>query len=266
MRDRLSENLIRISNPDVPIYRIFQLPWFRRVLEDRELALVSPHLWDDPFENFLSMCAITHTAQPDCPQEFFDRIRKPLYSQCWSMVDESDTLWRAYSWVVKDATTGRNKFAEYEGVQVRTTPRKLLRQLWDWCADDPQESCFLGRVRYMPQEAVKQYIADEIGKGGLQAFPGGRGHAESILFKQSAFNCEAEARLIYVEHSPKRLAVDHLAIPVNPSLVFDEVIFDPRLAPFQRNEREQQCRDTGFSGSIRSSQLYQKTLLEVVVP
>ena len=54
-------NLIDISDPDAPIYRTFRLAHFRAALSDQRMALVAPHLWDDPFENLVAHCGITDT-------------------------------------------------------------------------------------------------------------------------------------------------------------------------------------------------------------
>jgi hypothetical protein len=71
-------------------------------------------------------CCITGDGQ----QHFFDQIHSRVFAQCWSLSAESDALWRIYSTVVKDAS-GKNKFANSEGVKVRTTSRKLLAALED---------------------------------------------------------------------------------------------------------------------------------------
>ena len=156
---------IRIADPDAPIYRIFTLRRLRQLLTDRRLYLTRPESWDDPFENLLTMCAITHRS--GAPQQFFDLIRRPVFGQSWSRTPESDSLWRAYSIVKNDRRKTRNQCPDDEGVQVRSTPRKLLDALRAWCPNDPDEHCFVGAVRYLPQRDVQQYIADEIGRRRL---------------------------------------------------------------------------------------------------
>ncbi len=252
---------IRIADPDAPIYRIFKLRRFRQLLTDHRLYLARPESWDDPFENLLTMCAITHRS--GAPQQFFDRIRRPLFGQSWSGTPESDSLWRAYSIVKNDRRKTRNECPDDEGVQVRSTPRKLLDALRAWCPNDPDEHCFVGAVRYLHQRDVERYIGDEIGARRLGAFAGGRGHAESVLFKRTAFAHEDEVRLVYVagEEDPAKARV---LVPMDPAGVFDEVRFDPRLAPFEKIEREEEFRRLGFD-RVGRSDLYQGVLFEVVV-
>ena len=252
---------IRIADPDAPIFRIFKLRRFWQLLTDHRLYLAPPESWDDPFENLLTMCAITHRS--GAPQQFFDRIRRPLFGQSWSGTPESDSLWRAYSIVKNDRRRARNEYPDDEGVQVRTTPRKLLAALRAWCPNEPDEHCFVGAVRYLPQRDVERYIADEIGRHRLGAFAGGRGHAESVLFKRTAFAHEDEVRLVYVARD-EDAAHDGVLVPIDPAGAFDEVRFDPRLALFEKIEREDECRRLGFD-SVGRSDLYQEVLFEVGV-
>jgi len=260
------KNLIRIKDLDSPLHRIFRLNHLREAMRQRELVLVRPSMWDDPFENPLtSFCTWTVSDQQPWKQEFFAHLRKPIHAQCWSSVEESDTLWRVYSRYVKDEATFRNKCPEDEGVQVRTTPRKLFRSLWDYCQSDPQESCFLGRVVYLKKDQVAQYITNEIGHNRLLAFDGGLGHAESVLYKRSAFSHEAETRLIHVDHRQDQVPDDLLRVPIDPNDLFDEIIFEPRLVKFERLEREEEIRKLGYTGKIGVSDLYQRVFHQVVL-
>jgi hypothetical protein len=159
----MTSNLIRIE-PDTPIYRVFRLQYIGEVLQDNKLRLVPPASWEDPFENMLSRCAITYASGSPGQQEFFDRVRRPVFAQCWSAEPESDAIWRVYSRFDKDQDSGRNKAPQEEGVRVRTTAVKLLQALWDNSPTDHTDACFLGGVRYMPEDQVKQFIADEIGR------------------------------------------------------------------------------------------------------
>ena len=139
-------NMIGIDDPDTPIYRTFRFEYFRDALQRQSIALVAPALWDDPFENFLTGCAITYRYEGQWRQELFDSVRKPVYAQCWSLASESDALWRIYSTVLKHPETGRSTLVEGEGLKVRTTVRKLLGALCNWSPIPAESACFLGLV------------------------------------------------------------------------------------------------------------------------
>ena len=111
----------------------------------------------------------------------------------------------------------------------------------------------------MPEAQLEQYIADEIGKNQLLAFGGGRGHAESLLFKRTPFFHEKETRLIYVENRQKSLP-NPLLLTVEPDRLIEEIILEPRLGADEAQEREAELRGMGYHGSINQSRLYQKKL------
>lgn len=248
-------NLIRIPEPDTPIYRTFPYGRFREVLQKRELALVAPSLWDDPFENFLARCAINYMHNGQRQQECFDRVLRPVYAQCWSLAVESDALWRIYSKVDKDHQTGRNKMVEHEGVKVRTTASKLLGALWNAIPIQPSNSCFLGQVKYMPQDDAVQYVANEIIHERLNYFTRGVGQARALLMKREPFEHEREIRLIFVDHSGYCQHRKIFTIEVNPGELFEEAVLDPRLHPDDVSERKAELHTLGFNGPIIQSDL-----------
>jgi hypothetical protein len=206
---------------DHPIYRIFKREYLFDSLRTRELCLTRPRLWDDPFENMLERCAITWMGKTQARQEFFADKRAPIFAQCWSATSESDSLWRAYSWFKADRTSGRNSFPNEEGVQVRTTPRKLLSALATRApAGESDANWIIGQVTYHPEDEIPQAVANLVAKNGLGAFPGPEGHADSVLFKRKAFEHEAEVRLIYVDIARRFETQDRLRVPFTPEAVF----------------------------------------------
>ena len=52
---------------------------------------------------------------------------------------------------------------------------------------------------------------------------------------------------------------------MDPNLVFEEVAFDPRLALFERREREETAQRIGYRGPFADSGLYVGRLLDVIV-
>jgi hypothetical protein len=130
-------NLLDVADPNAPIYRTLPLKYIRQALGKREMALVSPSLWPDPFENLIVMTGITYTREQPYRQEFFDKTHHQVFAQCWSRTAESEAMWRIYSRVEKDAATDRNTYSNAEGVRVRTTAAKLLDALWRWCPTTP---------------------------------------------------------------------------------------------------------------------------------
>jgi hypothetical protein len=231
------------------------------------MALVSPSRWPDPFENLIAMTGITYTGEVPFRQEFFDKSRRQVFAQCWTLAAESDAMWRIYSTVDKDAGSDTNIARESEGVRVRTTARKLFSALWEWCpTPTAKECCFLGRVQYSPEHAVMQQLANIVGAEGIGAFSGGRGHAMALLTKRDAFAHEQEVRLVYVEpdNTMHDVAGDPLRfMHVEPSDLFEELTLDPRLGAADVADRITELREYGYSGLLNKSPLYQRVLLEI---
>jgi hypothetical protein len=250
-------------NPDEPVYRIYPLWFFEEALRLKTLVLLTPNKWDDPFE-FLPERSAIDLEGVQTPLEGF---LKPAFAQCWSRTKESDTLWRAYSRVSKDPHTRRNIHPREEGVQVRSTPRKLLDALRKWVSPDYIDSCFIGTARYGSAEQIQQFIANRVGQHREAAFTKARDRAEVLLLKRLAFVHEKEVRLIYVEQrkEPPPEEKELIRVPIDPNALFDEVAFDPRLEPFERCEHEDRSRKLKYSGPFRDDGLYRGCLLQIIV-
>jgi len=252
-----------IDDPDQSIYRITPLWFFEAIIRLRHIVLVPPAKWEDPFEQLPERCLVTDTSTRPYSQKPIGSLLRPAYGQCWSRVQRSDTLWRSYSRVIHDVHSDRNRCLGEEGVQLVSTSRKLLGALAAWSPFDASQSCFIGSVRYTAENVINQHLGSLVSKG-IEHFAVGRNRAELLLVKRPAFQHEAEVRLVYVEHRDVP-HMNHIQVPVEPNALFDEVSFDPRLAPFERREREQRARDLGYTGPFGADDLYEPCLLEIVL-
>jgi len=216
----LPEHLIRIADPDEPVYRIYPLWFLEEALRLRQIVLVAPHLWEDPFEVSASVIAVDQLKGDRYEQIIINQSLPPVYAQCWSAASESDTLLRAYSRVIKDPHFGRNICPRDEGVRVRSSPRKLLEALLKGTQLGHASSCFIGSVQYLAGDALLQQIANAVGTVGLNVFQHPANRAKLLLMKRQAFAHEAEVRLILVRHGADS-SNTVLPIQVDPNAVFD---------------------------------------------
>lgn len=225
------------------------------------MALVPPQRWDDPYESLPWMIAINRKSG----QTFLDGHIQPIFAQCWSGTCESDTLLRAYSRVTLDQHHNRNISIREEGVRVKSTPRKIIDAIIKSNQTFPKDAFYLGKVDYLPPDQIKQHIADTIYQKGDSALYGGIELAKLMLLKRPAFQYEDEYRLLYIEN---RGIQDQkiIQLTIEPNEVFEEVTFDPRLVAFERMEREANAKRLGYSGKFGTSDLYQKVLLQIVIP
>ena len=193
------EGIIGIPDPDAPIYRFYPLWFFEEALRLRQLVLVPPHRWEDPFEVLASGSTIADLRSMPYQQQPLAPYLRPAYAQCWSRTEESDTLLRAYSRVVKDSHFGHNTDPRHEGVRVRSSATRLICAGQDWTASLSGVVCFVGAVRYGTYDQIKQYLAGLIHQHGPAALGAGQLRAELLLLKRSAFSHEREVRFICVD-------------------------------------------------------------------
>lgn len=236
---------IRLSDADMdrPIYRIFSLWFLEQGLHN--LWLAPPSAWDDPFED---MCSKMAWHNSNGKQNHMLGYTIPAYAQCWSFEGESDVLLRAYSRVLLDPTTKRNLDPRYEGVQVRTTPRKLINALDFFLSTnkDPTLTLYFGAVEYDDDKAIGGAIAQGLQEVGPHAMGNGKNRATTLLYKRAAYKHEQEARIIALT----KQYVDGFSIKINPNELFDEITFDPRLVYFERLIRIERFKQLGYTGKF----------------
>ena len=191
-------------------------------------------------------------------QSFFDRVRPAslravLVTAFRIGCHLADLLTRRH-----DTYSTRNLEADREGMMVRTTARKLIQTLWDFSPIEPAEHCFVGRVIYLTTAQIENCIGRQVQRHGLNAFGGGLGHAESLLFKRDAFAHEKEVRLVYVDPPSQTPGTAGVNVSIDPNALFDEVVLDPRLYPSDVRDREVEVKVHGFKGPVRISGLYER--------
>lgn len=258
-------NIIHIQDPDQPIYRIFPLWFFEEALRVKNIMLVHPSTWEDPFEILSMFIAVEQNVNDKLVQEPINSSFIKVFAQCWSATKESDTLLRAYSRVVKDQHVRRNIMPRDEGVRVRTSPRKLLNALETGIQGNLEGLCYIGSVQYMSQAAIFQNIRDAVSKLGKNVFDKPNILARLALLKREAFSHESEVRLIFISDNSAP-GTKSIRVKIDPNILFDEVTFDPRLEIFERKERETLAKNLGYTGNIVESYLYLRPELVIRLP
>ncbi len=250
------------SDLDKPLFRIFPLWAFEDMLRVGRLVLVPPSFWEDPQEDIPSSIMMEG---PNHSQKPLAEYLNTAFGQCWSFESESDSLLRAYSRVTIDKVHGRNIEPRYEGVQVRTTPRKLIDALQPWAMRSDWGQIYLGRVEYLSGNQATQNVTNILARIGPREMGRGENRAQSLLLKRKAFSHEDEVRLIFVCIDTRKLP-EPLTVNLEPNDFIDEILYDPRLILFERREREEKARSLGYRGPFAESSLYQRTLFKTILP
>jgi hypothetical protein len=259
------EKALCVDDLDKFIYRIFPQWALAEAFRTKQLTLVPPSFWEDPFEVIESCIGVTHIEQGiEHPQIMLGQGLAPICAQSWSSTAESDTLLRAYSRVVKHPLHKRNTYPGEEGVKVRTTPRKLIKALLDATAGTDIEA-FIGDVEYLSTEELLDLLAILIAKHGKETFEDSANRVRLLMAKREGFSHEKEVRIGVILTDAVDLTGKVFKFNFEPELLFDEITFDPRLEDFERKERERDFRSLGYTGLYGASSLYQRTLLNIII-
>lgn len=228
------KNYLGIDDLDKTIYRIFPITRFLEMIKNKQMVLVKPKLWDDPFENLLLLSRF----QFDDGEIMEFESANSVYGQCWTENRESDAMWRIYS-------------PQKDGIRVSTTPRKLLSALKKEVGEFSSVRCFLGKVEYKNKKKL------------LEAFSqlhlldtSGEGIAKSLLYKRHAFSHEREIRLIYFGQDGT-CEDDLFKFNFEPATVIDRILFDPRMHKEVKEAYKNHIKTLGYDFEIRRSTLYE---------
>lgn len=218
-----------------PVYRIMPIHRFLETLEKKQLVLVHPKKWDDPFENAL-LSAQIKTADG---QIGAFAAKDYIYGQCWTTQKETDAMWRIYS-------------PDKQGIKVKTTPKRLLDALVATNPDYWELRCFIGKVTYLYQTELLEKLQKVDWRN-----TDGSGTAETLLYKRKEFSHEHEVRLIYCADQNNSKKSDVHPFEILPNEMFDEVVFDPRMNTELVQAYKLAISAKGFTNKISQSALYQ---------
>ena len=208
----MHHNTINIESEidlDIPIYRVYNCQRLLTLFQEKKNTLVKPALWDDPLENFILTTA-AKSFDEDSRYDFEARNR--FYGQCWSLIDESDAMWRIYS-------------PDKMGIKVKTTMNKLFNSLLN-SSETTSGDSFIGKVKYIDSELLRERLEDKSWLH-LEAISY-HGQAASLLFKRLEFTHEHEVRLLFLDH--RGVSGTTFQYSIDPLELFDEIQFDPRIS------------------------------------
>lgn len=250
---------------DKPIYRIFPRKWLLNALTTKQIALVAPRMWDDPFEIVDKAIQVEWREGGKIKSEIIQNL-PAVFAQSWSATEESDALLRVYSKMKNDKGRAKNEFADEEGIRVRTTPRKLFEAVSNAMqAVDDDIVCFIGAVEYVSQKDLLRGLANLLYSERLNALESVLNRARLLLKKRPAFVTEAEVRVMAI-HRTGRRNDDFQLVSINPNALFDELACDPRLMRAELLERHQELRDLGYTGNIHEWSLYANIIPSIQMP
>ncbi|MBA3017755.1 MAG: DUF2971 domain-containing protein [Proteobacteria bacterium] len=216
------------------IYRTISFSRLVELFETKQNTLLSPSLWDDPFENFILKAAFDLNGE-----KVTFSIHEKCFGQCWSLKRESDAMWRIYS-------------PDKSCVRIRTTVKNLAESL-SANLKGHRISAFIGKVEYFTEKKLqvhsKKIASDIMESTGIN-------FAKTLLVKRNSFEHENEVRLIYLgDKSEKSNKI--FKYKVDPYHLITSVVIDPRAPDQLFNVYKHYLREKlGFNGLIVKSKLY----------
>jgi hypothetical protein len=230
----------KVEDIDRPIFRFLTVERLFEIFKTHRNVLVSPKLWDDPFEHHIINSFIQQKAEDE--KDTCIGFRDNLYGQCWTQTRESDAMWRIYS-------------PRKNGARITTTPRKLLHSLFvDTGNDINNYSCFLGKVDYYTTDKLRKHLDKNALRWLIE--PSGKGLPQSLLFKRTPFKHEKEVRLL-INTKFKTVRNGNLyPYRFNPLEIIDDIVFDPRIDYKEFKDYKVKLQKLRFDKRIVKSKLY----------
>ncbi len=260
------ESFINIEEADLdkPIYRIVNLDYVVEMLRNDSNILVSPKLWDDPFENILS-----HVKFNDVAKDRVTMAKDNLtYLQCWSYSSENDLLWRVYS-------------PKGNSVRLKSTPRKLFECLnksktilsiknnpsiieFDSILDLPEYEgieVFVGNVIYLTKPEIYSFLKN-INHVKFKEL------ISSLFIKREPFINENEFRIALWHcdtYNPHIFEIksDFFEYQCIFNEYIDEIVFDPRLPQYKYEALSKTLYELGAQCTIAKSDIYEIPYIEI---
>jgi len=241
------KNILGNIKPDTKIYRVISIERFFELIENKNLVLVKPKLWDDPFENFLSKTVMTDSYGE---QGIFN-ITNEFYGQCWTQKKECDGIWRNYA-------------SLQSGVKIQTTVEKLLNVIYDDSNNFSMIHSFIGKVEYMSDKKIKDFLSHPNFLNWVTD-TSGKNPAQTLLIKRAEFSYEREVRVLYsTDTSLNKNTEDIKKFVINPLEFIDSIVFAPKIDINLFNIYRDKLVDIGFDKKVvTKSDLYKPFQIKI---
>ncbi len=254
-KDRIFEDILKENvffphtKLDDPIYRICNYDYIKNEFINKRINLRKVLEWDDPYENIVlrSRCIIFNKEEVS-----LKTLVASWFGLSWSKIPESDALWRIYS---------PNK----NGIQLKTTPRKLLSTLINL---NPNKfitfRIYMGYMNYFSKDEIRNFI-NEISIEGLASYASNLNFAKSLFIKRDTFKHEDEVRII-IDHKIDNDVYGDIVLDENKTFlnlqcnwneIIDSITLDPRIDDIETSKKKSELSELFPNVQISRSSLYE---------
>lgn len=237
-------NILNGLEPDEKIFRVLKVNRFFELVTKKELVLVKPFKWEDPFENFLSNTVFINPKK----QRHEFNLTNDFFGQCWTLNKECDGIWRNYA-------------SLKSGVKLQTTARKLLGAISNKDNKWSAISYFIGKIKYEGDEEIKNFLETKFLDWLL--YDRTKNVVKTLLIKRPEFAYEKEVRLLY-DDIEKKNEDDIMVFKIDPTNLIEEIVFAPKTSDAYYERCKKRLVKLGFSERIiQKSSLYEPWKIEI---
>lgn len=234
------------------VYKYIPLKYLIPLVVNKKLRIDKVAKWEDPYENFfLKSYFYTYASfYKQIVQVSTDEIRNRTYGQSWTMIEESDAMWRIYS---------NKDDIENIAVKVKIKIDNLFNIVYT--SDECMETS-IGPVNYKTNLDIinwlgnlknTEYLRLEIPKYAK----------ESLFIKRTPFAHEKEVRII-ISKDTQTPAEEFLLYDIPDLNVIEDFTLDPRLNEEDEVQITQKLEDIGVDRhKIKKSILYEFTPVDL---
>lgn len=193
-----------IVDKDKFVYKYISFDSLLQMLTEECIILVQTNYWEDVYENFI-LKENYYSSNGKKINAMW--LSKMFLGQCWTGKMSSDAMWRIYS-------------PDKKGVRIRTRIGKIMDVL------KSEESCFFGRVEYLPQAKIEKDLVSLRGNISMEQLS--YLMLESQFIKRNSFSHESEYRIIKMRKWNREESIPIQKIAIDPFSFIENVYFDPR--------------------------------------
>ena len=193
---------------DKPIYKYIPLKYVLEMYKTKKLYMSKVKFWEDTYENFF----LKQNFRVDGHVLNAKNLIEQVYGQSWTLINESDAMWRIYS---------NNQKLNEVAIKVKTTPSRLFDAIYvDYAC---MATTNIGQVQYMYKNELVTWLKNiQI----QSATDFGRYIVPSMFMKRKPFSHESEVRVIVFLDNDMGNGIFY---DIDPDIIFDEFVIDPRL-------------------------------------
>ena len=171
--------------------------------------------------------------------ESFDySFRDHFLGHCWHTDAYSEAMWGIYA-----------NDSEKRYLRIKSTPEKLLKALIKAHPIASQDTCFIGKVQYLGEKAIKEFAS--VWEVSAARF------AQSLLMKRRAFRHESEVRLLYLSDGTNITNGFH-SYDIDSHEMITQIMADPNRPRGKQwtVDLAMLRHETDFKGEIKRSKIY----------